>query len=345
MDKKLGNALFFLVVFSLTVWAVLYGADPQQLLDCLSSIQPIYLLLSVVLVVAFILGESVIFHYLFRTLGLPSKLSHCCLYSFIGFFYSCITPSASGGQPMQLIAMRKDKLPVAPATVVLAIVAITYKLVLVLLGVIVMVIRPAKVMQYLAPVEGFVYLGLALNVVFIAFLFLLVFNPRMVRACANWVFRLINKIRPFKDPEKQTAKLESLIAQYQGAADFYRRHKGIIVNVLLITIVQRILLFAVTWLIYLAFGLREHSMPLITTLQGMISVAVDMLPLPGGMGISEALFLQVFTPIFGENLALPGMILSRGISFYTQLLISAATTLAAAFIIKNPSSLSNNGNG
>ena len=66
----------------------------------------------------------------------------------------------------------------------------------------------------------------------------------------------------------------------------------------------------------------------------MISVAVDMLPLPGGMGISENLFLRMFLPVFGAELVLPGMVVSRGISYYTQLLLSAVMTVASSFIIR-----------
>ncbi len=40
-----------------------------------------------------------------------------------------------------------------------------------------------------------------------------------------------------------------------------------------------------------------------------------MLPLPGGMGISETLFLTIFSPVFG-GLLLPGMVLSRGLGYY-----------------------------
>ena len=72
----------------------------------------------------------------------------------------------------------------------------------------------------------------------------------------------------------------------------------------------------------------------IVTLQAMISVVVDMLPLPGGMGISENLFLQIFLPIFGSALVLPGLVISRGISYYTQLLLSAVMTIVAAFVLR-----------
>ena len=54
-------------------------------------------------------------------------------------------------------------------------------------------------------------------------------------------------------------------------------------------------------------------MGVITGLQAMISVVVDMLPVPGGMGASENLFMQIFLPIFGPALVLPGMLISRGV--------------------------------
>ena len=74
-------------------------------------------------------------------------------------------------------------------------------------------------------------------------------------------------------------------------------------------------------------------MPVLVTLQAMISVASDMLPLPGGMGVSENLFLVIFEPVFGEELVLPGMVISRGISYYSQMIISGIMTLAATFFI------------
>jgi hypothetical protein len=77
----------------------------------------------------------------------------------------------------------------------------------------------------------------------------------------------------------------------------------------------------------------------ITGLQAMISVAVDMLPLPGGMGISENLFLEVFQPIFGEAFLLPGMVVSRGLAYYTQLVISAVMTVVSMISIKDKTKL------
>ena len=107
-----------------------------------------------------------------------------------------------------------------------------------------------------------------------------------------------------------------------------------VLNVLGITFAQRLSLFLSTYFVYRAFGLQGVSAITILLLQAAISISVDMLPLPGGMGISEKLFLTIFVPVFTGHLLLPGMILSRGLSYYTELLLSALLTLYAHFALK-----------
>ena len=327
--KKTANALFLVLVFALTFWAVFHGENPREILTDLSAADPAWLLPSILCVVGFILGESVVIYHLTRSLGVGIRLKRCCLYSFIGFFYSAITPSASGGQPMQVMYMRRDGIPVAVSTVVLAIVTITYKLVLVLAGALMFLLRPGRLMVYLDPVAPIVYLGMALNVVCVAGLLLAVFHPNLVRALSLRLLGLLTRLKLFRSPEKQAQRLERILGQYHGTAEFFRSHKGLIIRVFFITVAQRFTLFLVTWFTYRSFGLHGHSLPEVVSLQAMISVAADMLPLPGGMGVSETLFLDIFRDVFGKDLVLPGMMISRGISYYTQLILCALITAAA----------------
>ena len=330
--KKAANAAFLVLIFALTVWAVFRGENLRDLQADLGRVNPWRLLPCTVCVVGFILGGSVVIYHLTHSLGAGIRLGRCCLYSFIGFFYSAITPSASGGQPMQVVYMRRDGIPVAVSTVVLAIVTITYKLVLVAAGGLMFLLRPPRLMVYLDPVAPIVWLGMGLNVVCVAALLVAVFHPDLARIFARWLLGLLTRLKLFRHPEKQAQRLERVLEQYRGTADFYRSHKGLIFRVFLITVVQRFALFLVTWFTYRAFGLHGHSLPEVTSLQAMISVAADMLPLPGGMGISETLFLEIFQGVFGADLVLPGMIISRGISYYTQLILCALVTAGATLV-------------
>ena len=335
--KNIMNALFLAAVFLLTIWAVFRGKDIHLVIQYLETARKPYILAGIGCVMTFIFGESIIIWYLLRTIGYQIKLLRCYLYSFIGFFFSCITPSASGGQPAQIIYMKKDRIPVPESTLVLMIVTITYKFVLVVLGILLLLIQPEQVMRYLEPVMFWMYLGIALNVFCVICMMTLVFHPHLARVIMVKGLSILERLHLMKKKPQRMEKLERAMNQYHGAAEYFWSHKLVVVNAFFITVVQRLILFFVTYLTYRAFGLHREPAWVIVALQGMISVAVDMLPLPGGMGISETLFLIIFQPIFGEILLLPAMILSRGISYYSQLLISAVMTVAAHFIIRGES--------
>ena len=326
------NLLFLVVVFGLTMYFVFRGKDIGDIISTARDADGKYLILSLICVVLFILGESLIIFYMMRTLGAKVKMTHCALYSFVGFFFSCITPSASGGQPMQIFYMKKDKLPIPVTTLVLMIVTITYKAVLVVIGLLICVFGGDFLRSYLGDYMWVFYLGVGLNVFCVTLMMTLVFAPGL----AKWIMvkglHSIAHIRILKPKKSRLEKLEASMDEYHATAAFWASHKRTILNVFLITFVQRCILFTVTYWVYRALGLHEYGIITITILQAVISVSVDMLPLPGGMGISETLYMVMFVPVFGP-LMLPSMLLSRGIAYYGQMLISALMTCVAHLTI------------
>ena len=67
-----------------------------------------------------------------------------------------------------------------------------------------------------------------------------------------------------------------------------------------------------------------------------MTLAVSSLPLPGAVGASEGGFVKAMTLFFGSALVTPAVLLSRGISFYSFLLISAGVTLWVHFRTSRP---------
>ena len=325
--KNLLNLAFLLTVFTLTIWAVFRGEDLNLVFSYVKTANPLFLLLGVVCVVTFILGESVIICYLLRVLGYNVRVARCYLYSFVGFFFSCITPSATGGQPAQVYYMKKDRIPIPESTLVLMIVTITYKLVLVVLGALILVIRPGRIMHYLEPVLFWMYLGLALNVFCVVFMMILVFHPKL----AKWIMvkglKLLEHLHLLRKKGKRLKKLEASMDDYHAAGEFYWKHKPVVIRAFLITVAQRLLLFFVTWLTYRAFGLSSESLVTIVCLQGMISLAVDMLPLPGAQGITELMYCRVFSHVFSQACLMPSLYVARGSSFYFVLVVSLLVVL------------------
>lgn len=334
VKKNMWNLLFLFLVFGLTVYGVFRGEDLTKLIAIMKRAHGIWLFCGVLCVVFFIWGESIIIYYLMGTLSVKLKKWTCFLFSSVGFFFSCITPSASGGQPMQIYYMRKKNIPIPVSTLVLMIVTITYKLVLVVIGVFVLLFGRGFIQKYLMGIRPVFYLGIALNVFCVSFMLLLVFHPVLAKTIMIRGMHILEKMHVLKQKETRLHQLKNSMELYGDTAVFFKSHIRVIGNVFAITFLQRTALFFTTYFVYLAFGLHGKSVVDIVLLQAIISVSVDMLPLPGGMGISEKLFLMIFVPIFGVDILLPAMLLSRGLGYYTQLLLSAVMTIVAQFTIR-----------
>ena len=72
--KAIFNTIFLILIFSITVYMVFKGEDLGEIIHTVRQADPVYLLISVVCVVLFILGESVIIFYMMRTLGAKVKI-------------------------------------------------------------------------------------------------------------------------------------------------------------------------------------------------------------------------------------------------------------------------------
>ena len=330
--KIIFNGVFLAVVFALTVYGVFHGEDLSSMMDAIHRADKRWLVPGIALVAFFIWGESIIIWYMMRSSGICLKKRTCFLFSSVGFFFSCITPSASGGQPMQIYYMKKEKISIPVSTVILMIVTITYKLVLVVIGVGIAIFGRGFLHKYLEGILPVFYLGLALNIFCVTFMTILVFHPLLAKAILVKGMKLLERLHLMKKKEGRLKKLEDSMDTYRNTAAYLKNNPLVIVKVIGITFIQRMALFAVTWFVYQAFGLHGTGFWEILFLQAVISVSVDMLPLPGGMGISETLFLNIFSPVFG-GLLLPGMVLSRGLGYYGELLISAVFTVVAQLTI------------
>lgn len=328
--KAFWNCIFLLLVFGLTIYGIFHGQDLTEMMTAIKNTDRRWIFASIFLVLFFIWGESIIIWYMMRSFQVHLKKRICFLFSSVGFFFSCITPSATGGQPMQIYYMKKEKIPIPFATVILMIITITYKLVLVIVGVFIPIFARKFMDKYLTDILAVFYLGVMLNVFCISFMTLLVFHPvlaeKIILKCMYWLERL----HILKHKETRIRKFQNSMQIYRETAEYLKDHKQVIANVILITFLQRFALFTVTYMVYLAFGMTGTNIWDIILLQAVISISVDMLPLPGGMGISESLFLKIFSPVF-LSVTLPAMVVSRGISYYSQLLISAFFTVAAQF--------------
>ena len=318
----------------LTLHLIFKEQELTEIIRDLRSADPLWIAGGAAAAVLFVAGESVIIHYMLRILDQKTSFLKCLKYSFVGFFFSYITPSATGGQPMQMYHMKKDMIKIGYSTLIMLLITIAYKSVLIMLALGFLAFNSDTVVRYAGDMKWLIILGFILNLSFIALLILVFIKPIWARALGIKTVGLLTKLRILKrkNKEKYTEKLIRICDTYAMGADYIKKNLSVVFKVFLMTAAQRICLFSVTWIVYKAYGLGGARFIDILTLQIMIAVAVEMLPLPGAAGISEGCFLLTFTEIFGMQLVKPALLISRGLTFYLILLLGAMVTFTAHII-------------
>ena len=128
--KTILNLAILFALFGITIYMMFNGQDLGSIIKLVKQVHIGYFILGIALVVIFVCCEATIIKYLLHVIQIKWPLYKCVRYSFIGFFFSCITPSATGGQPAQIYYMKKEGLDIPKSTIVLFLVTIEYKFVL-----------------------------------------------------------------------------------------------------------------------------------------------------------------------------------------------------------------------
>lgn len=316
------NISIFVVIMILTFWSIFHNQDFTEMADSMKKMSGKYMGIAIVLAIFFVSAEGCMIWYLLKGIGEQTTLCRCISYSFIGFFFSGITPSATGGQPMQLYYMGKDGNSLSSASVVLMTVAIIYKFVLVLIGIGIVLFWRAPLKEYLRGYYGVYFLGLFLNTALVILLLLVMFSPRLIKGILYKAEEILVYLRLWKKSDSRKNKITSFLSGYQETVYFLQNHKTMIGVVVIATFLQRFSVFALTYVVYCGLGLNGSAMWDIILLQASIIIAVDMLPIPGAQGITEAMYAAVFKSIFPKAYLLLSMCVARGISFYLMMIVS-----------------------
>ena len=321
-----------MLLLAATVIGVLRGEDMGELQSALAQCRTDWIVCAAGCVALFILSAAFGLWLMLRSREMGLSLWKCFLSACVEFFFSAVTPSASGGQPMQIYYLRKKGVPVSVSTVSLLTMTIAYKLTLVLTGLVLAVMARGMLRQTLGGMMFLFWIGLALFTAWTVFLLLVVFRPGLARAILIWGMSVLEELHLLKNRRERQTALEVAMDMYSDTADHLRTHPLLLLEVFGVSILRRGALLSVTWCVYRSLGLSGVSWPMILLLQAVVSICADMLPLPGGMGVTEGLFVKVFAGAFG-TLAVPGMILSRGIGHYAQLILCGLFTMLALVFV------------
>ena len=127
--KTLVGIGLIVAIMALTGWMLFKDQPVTRLLQILGRLKPGWLVLGLGLMLVFVGCEALCSHLILGRLGHRAPYRHCLGYSFVGFYVSSITPSATGGQPAQVYYMSKDGIPAAHGALNMMLIAVCYQVV------------------------------------------------------------------------------------------------------------------------------------------------------------------------------------------------------------------------
>ena len=326
-DKKklFRNLAFFIILIGVTFYVLLKDQDFFQMWEILKSVKIQYVLIGIVCILLYVVCEAINIGRTLKNLNEKTSFLRNLKYAFIGFFFSSITPAASGGQPMQIYYMHKDKISISNSTLTLLINLSSMQIITISFALISLIFN----YQYMNSVLiTFFIIGILLNLSALVLLLIGILSKRATNGIINLALKVM-KFFKVKNIEGKKEKLEKELSKYQDNAVYVKNNKWLIVKTIFTTLIQFTIYYSITYWTYRALGFSEHNILQIITMQSVLFATVSGIPSPGAVGVTEGAFMEIFRNVYPENMMRSAVLLNRGINFYFLVLVSCVVTIVS----------------
>ena len=330
--KKIArNIIVFLILIVITFTLIFRKQNISEVKEVIFNIDVKYMLIAILAMICYILFESINIKSVLKSLGNKVSIFSTFRYTLIGFFFSGITPAASGGQPMEIYFMRKDGIPVHHGTLALLFELISFQIVIISSCILGAIINPHLLSN------GVIYLfiaGISLNFIALSTMLICFISEKLAKKITD-LFLDILKFFKYKKIEEKRESIYSTLNSYTENAKILKKNKMIFVKSIILVIIQMYIYYTIPYWVYRAFGLNSLSIFDIIFTQSLLFCSVSSIPLPGSVGISESAFLRIYGDIFGKELLTSATILNRFINFYLFIIIALICVIYSFIKVKN----------
>ncbi len=340
IKKYVFSFVFMLALIGLTFYLLLKDTSLKEIQFLLSQVKLPYVFGGIAAMLAYLLFHALTFGVAARTINIRLRLKEMMDYSLVGHFYSSITPSSTGGQPMQFYYMTRDRIPPSKVTLILFQTNVAYQASAVVVGIAAYIYQRNYISSLNTAVLPFFILGVVCSLAMLSLLICVVVSERVLRGFLSGIVRFLAAIRLIKNREKWLSSIDKYIEELKGGQALIRENRIHFIKLMLVSLVMIFFYQISPYFAYKAFGLQGYSMMEIYAVSMVLYLSVAFLPLPGTVGAAESGFLLLFKPVFGA-VVLPSMLLSRFMSFYVLLVLCGIVCAYVHF--RKPHDTSKNG--
>lgn len=330
MNQNLKKSLSFLFIVLSVTAVVCIAFGNQELQDAWDAVRRLDLLYVLGLLCCWAVyagGDGLGIWFCLRRQGYTLSAGQIIRITLNGFFYSNITPGASGGQPMQVSSMNKAGVPVGNGTTAVTIRLICNQFMVSVLTLGFLIANRSFVYRQLEGAIWFVRVGWVINSAVVPLVLLAAFKQAWLRKLAGGLISLLSKIRLVKDPDAARRTTEEVLDTYRGAMKALLRSPGQIILQCLCSAASLFALNGTIVFVYRAFGMSGTPWYHLLTLAFALFVSASYTPLPGAAGAQEGGFLYYYRGIFTGGTVGLALLTWRFFTYYLFIFVGLANLL------------------
>ena len=252
----------------------------------------------------------------------------------IGYYYSNITPSAAGGQPMQVNSLRKAGIPVGYGTMAVTIRFFANQFIICLMSLVLFLCNRSFVYEQLGGAMWVVRIGWLINFSVVPLIALATWKRNWIQKLANWLVHLLSKIHLVRNEDAMIGKVTDVLDTYHQAMHDLLKRPGQITVQFLCSFISLLAMTGTVIFVYHAFGQQGTKWDQLLTLSCLLYVSASYTPLPGSSGAQEGGFVLYFGKIFMNGTIGMALLTWRFFTFYLFLIVGVGTVVLEKIIIK-----------
>lgn len=327
IKKIILNFILFIILLIITFHVIFKQQSIEEIMDTIKNVNGQFVLIAIGSMIIYVICEAINIRRTLIALEERITILSSIKYALIGFFFSGITPAASGGQPMQVYYMYRDNISVANSTLALLINLSCTQIATISIALISVIFN----YQFLNKLMVILFIiGILLNASALSLLLIAIFSKKLINVLINFVIKVMEKLR-IKNIEEKINKLEAEVAKYQNSSIYIKNNRTIILKTVITTFIQFIAFYSVSYWVYRSFGLNEYNIIKILLLQAILYATVSGIPSPGSIGVTEGGYIAIFSYIYTSSMINSAMLLNRAINFYFLIIFSGIVTLINIF--------------
>ena len=311
------NILFFMFLIFITYYIIIRENDIDNIVNSLKELNYFYLSIAFIIMSMYFVLESLNLRFLLNSFDEKVGFFKVLKYCLVCFFFSAITPAASGGQPMAIFYMSKDNIKVSHSTLAFLVELLGYNMSKIIIGLISFILITSEIRDDL---KYFYILGLFFSLIPVILTLIGLFNKKLSKKLVAIVIKIMKKFK-VKNVEEKIENINNEVEVYNESAKYVRKHKKEFIKSLLLSFIQVLSFQTITFFVYRSFGLADKNIVLFIMLGALLQNCASSIPLPGAVGITETVFLVIYGYIYTDNMLQGALIVNRSVTFYLFVLI------------------------